>query len=297
MRAKGVTPTSAVRHVLLQLPLGFLLSFLCFFAFWTLTLKPILDSIGLRWPRTEQSAGPLPNIEPAKIGFWDSIWSISNLSQVGFALLVLSIWVIGLFLIYNVCILLNRSASWSLVTLLLKTVQPQIAKPYRPPHNPDLINPFKGQSIGIVLAGGGAKGAFQAGAMTGIYRFLAERGALDDVKVIAATSIGSWNSLFWLADLIETEKSETPGALQLWWQSIRLASLVAPGWYVPGMRNCFCEAAPWERTFEAIFKQPEVRKRLLETKINFYFVRHKIGYRDPRRLTDDGPMAFTTNSS
>src|ERR1700728_1944685 len=175
MEAKGVTPASTVRRVLTQLPLGFLLSCLCLFAFWTLAVKPFLEMIGLRWPRTEQAAGSLPNIGPGKVGFWESIWSISNLYQVGFALLVLSIWVIGLFLIYNVCVLLNQSVVSSLVNFLLKAMRPQIAKPYRPPPNPNLTNPFKNNSIGIVLAGGGAKGAFQAGAMTAIYRFLAER--------------------------------------------------------------------------------------------------------------------------
>ena len=81
---------------------------------------------------------------------------------------------------------------------------------------------------------------------------------MDNVKIIAGTSIGSWNSLFWLTDLIESEQSDTPGAARLWWQSIRLTSLFAPSWYAPAMRNCFLEAAPWELSFDAIFKQPEV---------------------------------------
>src|SRR5262249_25044514 len=37
--------------------------------------------------------------------------------------------------------------------------------------------------VGIVLAGGGAKGAYQAGAMKAIYEFLEENNALDKVKM------------------------------------------------------------------------------------------------------------------
>jgi hypothetical protein len=60
--------------------------------------------------------------------------------------------------------------------------------------------PFaKSTRIGIVLAGGGAKGAYQAGAMKAIYEFLESHHALGNVKVISGTSIGSWNAMFWLA--------------------------------------------------------------------------------------------------
>ncbi|MCB0287727.1 MAG: patatin-like phospholipase family protein, partial [Calditrichaeota bacterium] len=57
--------------------------------------------------------------------------------------------------------------------------------------------------IGIINAGGGAKGAYQAGALKAIYEFLEENNALDKVKMIAGTSIGSWNSMFWLAGLVK----------------------------------------------------------------------------------------------
>src|SRR5262245_58437267 len=51
---------------------------------------------------------------------------------------------------------------------------------------------FRFRNIAIVLAGGGAKGIYQAGAMKAIYEFLAARGAVDRVVSIASTSIGSW---------------------------------------------------------------------------------------------------------
>jgi len=50
------------------------------------------------------------------------------------------------------------------------------------------------------------KGAHQAGAMKAIITgFLAEHDALSKVKVISGTSIGSWNAMFWLANLIKPE--------------------------------------------------------------------------------------------
>jgi predicted acylesterase/phospholipase RssA len=52
--------------------------------------------------------------------------------------------------------------------------------------------------IGLILAGGDAKGAYQARAMLAIYEFLEEHNALDRVKMVAASSIGAWNALFWL---------------------------------------------------------------------------------------------------
>jgi predicted acylesterase/phospholipase RssA len=55
-------------------------------------------------------------------------------------------------------------------------------------------------SLGIILAGGGAKGAYQAGALKAIYRFLQQHGALGKVRMIAGTSIGAWNAMFWLAE-------------------------------------------------------------------------------------------------
>jgi predicted acylesterase/phospholipase RssA len=122
-----------------------------------------------------------------------------------------------------------------------------------------------------VLAGGGAKGAFQAGAMRAIYRFLADNNALNRVKVISGTSIGAWNALFWLADLIESEEPHKASAHQNWWSSITLRSLVAPSWYFPAFRNFFFDTTPWQRMFEDIFEQPEVKKHVMETKTKFYF--------------------------
>ena len=116
------------------------------------------------------------------------------------------------------------------------------------------------QRIGIILAGGGAKGAYQAGALDALHRFLAERGALGSVRMIAATSIGAWNACFWLADQIGREDS----ACEAWWHRMRLREVVAPTFYVPRMRNYVVSAAPWMRAFRTLFHEDlDARTRLL----------------------------------
>lgn len=58
--------------------------------------------------------------------------------------------------------------------------------------NKDLSN----ISIGLVLAGGGAKGAYEVG----VYKALRELEIVDNIKVISGTSIGSINALFFAMD-------------------------------------------------------------------------------------------------
>ena len=50
--------------------------------------------------------------------------------------------------------------------------------------------------IGLVLAGGGAKGAYEVG----VYKALRELEIVDNIKVISGTSIGSINALFFAMD-------------------------------------------------------------------------------------------------
>src|SRR5438128_12530570 len=109
------------------------------------------------------------------------------------------------------------------------------------------------RSIGIILAGGGAKGAYQAGALKAIHRFLNQHDALGKVRMIAGTSIGSWNAMFWLAGLVEREGSPGPD-LETWWSGISLWRLVRPIWYIPGLRNYFLTSRPWQRTFDQLFQ-------------------------------------------
>lgn len=58
--------------------------------------------------------------------------------------------------------------------------------------NKDLTN----IKIGLVLAGGGAKGAYEVG----VYKALRELELVDNIKVISGTSIGSINALFFAMD-------------------------------------------------------------------------------------------------
>lgn len=55
---------------------------------------------------------------------------------------------------------------------------------------------LKDIKIGLVLAGGGAKGAYEVG----VYKALRELELVDNIKVISGTSIGSINALFFAMD-------------------------------------------------------------------------------------------------
>jgi predicted acylesterase/phospholipase RssA len=145
--------------------------------------------------------------------------------------------------------------------------------------------------IGIILAGGGAKGAYQAGALRAIHQFLRKYEALDKVKMIAGTSIGSWNALFWLAGLIGGEGEHDP--LELWWSNIHLTGLIEPAKYALG-QNFFLTNQPWQDQFNAMFLTGPYRERLErhvvatrdERDIHFYFTRTNVGR---------ARLEFTTN--
>ena len=147
-------------------------------------------------------------------------------------------------------------------------------------------NPLVGfERIGIILAGGGAKGAYQAGAMKAIYEFVEKHGALDKVKMIAGTSIGSWNALFWLADMVKDagptpDGQRVPGALESWWRGVSVAEIIKPVKYLPTRQNFLLSNEPWRDTFRHYFGEgTEGGRRLLEhmdgpddpANINFYF--------------------------
>ena len=114
--------------------------------------------------------------------------------------------------------------------------------------------------IGLILAGGGAKGAYQAGALAAVHGFLADKDALGNVRMIAATSVGAWNACFWLAGMV-SEKADTP--LERWWSELRLSEVVAPTFYLPVGRNYVLSAAPWRAAFRILFRDhPAARERL-----------------------------------
>lgn len=200
---------------------------------------------------------------------------VENLDDFLLALVVLGLFLLGLLAAYNVSALFN----FMLLAAGMKPIHYANGAPQTPEtaERPG-ADPFANvRKIGIVLAGGGAKGAFQAGAMKAIYRFLAEHGALAKVKVVSGTSIGSWNALFWLSDLIKSETGwQAPGVHERWWRGISARSLAAPSWYVPFLRNAFLSSAPWRRVFDHIFSREDVAKRLAGTGIHFYLTRSKV---------------------
>lgn len=114
--------------------------------------------------------------------------------------------------------------------------------------------------IGLILAGGGAKGAYQAGALAAVHGFLSNRGALGSVCMIAATSVGAWNACFWLAGMVS---DETDAPIERWWSELRLSGVVAPTYYLPAGRNYVLSAAPWRHAFRTLFRDhPPARERL-----------------------------------
>jgi predicted acylesterase/phospholipase RssA len=115
------------------------------------------------------------------------------------------------------------------------------------------VRQFEFRRIGIVLAGGGAKGVYQAGALQAVHDFLAERRALGAVRAIAGTSIGSWNALFWLGGLVHRDGSAHSG-LRTWWTGYTPKRLVRPiVRTVPGVRAQLLSNDPWQREFEVLF--------------------------------------------
>jgi predicted acylesterase/phospholipase RssA len=158
------------------------------------------------------------------------------------------------------------------------------------------VDSLQAQRIGIILAGGGAKGAYQAGALKAIYEFLELHGAVGKVKMIAGTSIGSWNAMFWLADLVKPD-ARGVSTHEEWWRSIAVNRVMDFDSYWPLRKNSFALATPWRELFREIFVQtPAVRARLAAlfpegsehgaADRHFYFTRSNVGR---------GTLEFSTN--
>ena len=147
--------------------------------------------------------------------------------------------------------------------------------------------------IGIILSGGGAKGAYQAGAMQAIYEFLEHHDAHRKVQMIAATSIGSWNALFWLSDLMKSQNGDH-SPLEKWWQQVNMEKIILPVMYLPTQQNYLLSNEPWREDFDALFDGTKAGKRLLDhancpdndDSLRFYFTHCNIG---------KATLAFSTN--
>ena len=140
--------------------------------------------------------------------------------------------------------------------------------------------------IGLILSGGGAKGVYQAGAMKAIHEFLESYGALGKVKMIAGTSIGSWNSTFWLADLV----GAAPGKMSVheqWWQTANVARLIEFDKYIPFMQNSMLRNRPWRENFDEVFGKSALTSALQnKDAIHFYLTRSNVA---------QGRLEFSTN--
>jgi NTE family protein len=253
----------------IRLPLGFSLPFTAMSLGWVFGGFRLAND-HLAAPLATAVAAFLESHLPEPVG--DAL--ISDLEAFVHAGGVIVLFAIGFVVAYNVSAFFN----WILVISRLKPVPYSDGPPQIADEVPDAENPLKTiKRIGIVLAGGGAKGAYQAGAMKAIYRFLAQHDALTKVRVISSTSIGSWNALFWLGNLIKPETDWNQRSVhERWWRSISAKSLTAPSWYVPLFRNAFLSSLPWQQCFDRLFGRQDVRQQLLDSTIHFYLTRSDV---------------------
>jgi predicted acylesterase/phospholipase RssA len=254
--------------IFFRLPLAFSIVFTALSLFWMFYgfkyLKDLL-TLPLETAATSFLKSELPSFIANPL--------IGNLNELFWALLVIILFSLGLLISYNLAALVN----WIVITLKLKPIPYPVGIPQIPAPGSSVNNKFNEAKIGIVFAGGGAKGAFQAGAMRAIYHYLDECNALEKVKVISGTSIGSWNGLFWLADLIKPETGwQGQSVHEGWWRNISAKSLTAPSWYMPFCRNAFLSSKPWQQVFDHIFGRDDVKKRIFESDIHFYFTRSNV---------------------
>jgi NTE family protein len=85
------------------------------------------------------------------------------------------------------------------------------------------------ERIALVLAGGGARGAYEAGALAALAPALAARG--ESLDIIVGTSIGALNGAFFAARADEPLETTATAALEMWrelcWEDA-LRPLVSP---------------------------------------------------------------------
>ena len=184
----------------------------------------------------------------------------------------------------------------SLTRKKIETHEPILPAQFPSTERPKSDNPLaRYHRIGIILSGGGAKGAYQAGAMKAIYEFLEEYNAHKNVQMIAGTSIGSWNALFWLAGLVKSNNGK-PGPLERWWSEVNVQKLILPTIYIPTQQNYLLSNEPWREHFDGLFRETKAGDRLLyhaqnpeaDDAVRFYFTHSNIG---------KAHLAFTTNRS
>ena len=132
------------------------------------------------------------------------------------------------------------------------------------------------ERIGIILPGGGKRGAYQAGALKAIYEFLRDYNSLDKVRMIVGTSTGAWNAMFWLAGMMASEDEAAP-AIERWWKSISFGGLMDFPWlYIPFWSSSILRAAPWRERFFEIFRKRSDHLFEDYPQVHFYFSRYDV---------------------
>lgn len=217
------------------------------------------------------------------------------------AILIIAVAVLGILLSYGLAALFYRIIRGRpMKRLKLYDPSPLPTMPTSPMGKTNLLAQY--ERIGIILAGGGAKGAYQAGAMQAIYEFLEKNHALHKVRMIAGTSIGSWNTLFWLGGMVKKPDENTPSVLEQWWSQVDVKSVIRPAMYLPLRQNYLLSPEPWKEIFSRLFKENAKVNELLLHHINhqppggdhgdcndamhFYFTRSNVAL---------GKLEFTTN--
>ena len=253
-------------------------------------------------PRAERYlSGKVPNYSIPRPAFLHIPVSYSVVSGIISALLIIVVAVLGILVSYAMAAIFYRLVRGKPMTRL-KLHDPS-ARPTAPEGAADGRNPLaQYERIGIILAGGGAKGAYQAGAMQAIYEFLEKHQALHKVRMIAGTSIGSWNTLFWLAGMVKRPDEDTPSVMEQWWTQVNVKSVIRPAVYIPLRQNYLLSPQPWEETFTRLYKANPKANELLLHHINhqapggdhnecndamhFYLTRSNVAL---------GKLEFTTN--
>ena len=139
--------------------------------------------------------------------------------------------------------------------------------------------------IGLILSGGGAKGVYQAGAMRAIYEFLKHYDSLKSVKMIAGTSIGSWNSLFWLTGLVDAHSGKM-SAHEEWWTTTNVERIIEFDKYIPFFQNSMLNARPWHENFDDVFGRRLATVLQDPDAVHFYLTRSNVA---------QGRLEFSTN--
>lgn len=131
--------------------------------------------------------------------------------------------------------------------------------------------------LGIVLAGGGARGAYEVGVLKALFRLYRERGVPLPPLAISGTSSGAINALF-LADRAADPHGAIE-ALEVLWRSLHVSRVYRSGFGLllrgrfPGLRNLWSSRFGTRRRPHALLDNGPLRD-LVTDQIGFRFAEH-----------------------